>query len=77
MKIVRNLLCKHVVRAVYEDSAKRGIMSGKDAANEAREILAGYDTTIVKLLQSDDPKPDPQPEVKKNGTVQHAAGAPQ
>ena len=77
VKIVRNLLCKHVVRAVYEDSAKRGIMSGKDAANEAREILAGYDTTIVKLLQSDDPKPDPQPEVKKNGTVQHAAGAPQ
>ncbi len=51
VKIVRSLLCKHVVAAVYEDCAKRGLMSQKDAATEARAILASYDDTIVKLLQ--------------------------
>jgi hypothetical protein len=54
VKIVRALLCKHVVRAVYEDAAKRGIMSGQDAAMEARSVLASYDEGLVKLLQADE-----------------------
>ena len=54
VKIVRSLLCKHVVHAVYDDAAKRGMMDPKDAAGEARIILAAYDETIVKQLQSQD-----------------------
>jgi hypothetical protein len=62
VKIVRNLLCKHVVRAVYEDAAKRGLMPNIDAAAEAQAILSSYDKTIVRLLQEEDaPK-------KTNGT---------
>jgi hypothetical protein len=51
VKIVRSLLCKHVVAAVYEDCAKRGLMSTKEAASEARSVLASYDEAIVKQLQ--------------------------
>lgn len=55
VKIVRTLLCKHVVRAVFEDGARRGMMSAKDASTEARTILASYDEALVKLLQSQEP----------------------
>ena len=57
VKIVRALLCKHVVHAVYEDASKRGIMDPKEAAAEARAILASYDEVIVKQLQSQEPLP--------------------
>jgi hypothetical protein len=57
VKIVRGLLCKHVVHAVYEDASKRGVMDPKEAAAEARAILASYDEGIVKQLQSQDVVP--------------------
>jgi hypothetical protein len=56
VKIIRSLLCKHVVAAVYEDCAKRGLMSARDAAVEAKAILTSYDEAIVKQLQK---APDP------------------
>jgi hypothetical protein len=55
VKIVRTLLCKHVVRAVYEDAARRGMMSAKEASTEARSVLMSYDDGLVKLLQSQEP----------------------
>lgn len=58
VKLVRTLLCKHVVAAVYEDSAKRGLMTPKDAAIEARSILQSYDESLVKQLQKT-PEEDP------------------
>ncbi len=54
VKLVRALLCKHVVAAVYDDAAKRGLMNSKDAATEARQVLSTYDDSIVKVLQSQD-----------------------
>jgi len=51
VKIVRSLLCKHVVAAVYDDCAKRGLIAPKEAAAEARSVLASYDEAIVKQLQ--------------------------
>lgn len=52
VKIVRTLLCKHVVAAVYQDCAKRGLMTERDAAAEAHSILKSYDESLVKLLQT-------------------------
>ncbi len=60
VKIVRSLLCKHVVRATYDDAVKRGMMTAKDAVSEARAALAAYDAEIAKLLQSQDHKGDAQ-----------------
>jgi hypothetical protein len=54
VKIVRGLLCKHVVAAVYDDAAKRGLMSQRDAATEARSILTAYDEGLVKHLSTGD-----------------------
>jgi hypothetical protein len=73
VKIVRTLLCKHVVRAVYEDAAKRQVMTSRDAAQEARAVLASYDEGLVKLLQADDaPK---KLNGVSNGTVAVGVGA--
>ena len=58
VKIVRNLLCKHVVAAVFDDAVKRGLIDPKEAALEARTILASYDESIAKMLQSQDEKHD-------------------
>ena len=55
VKIVRALLCKHVVRAVFEDAARRNMMSARDASSEARAILSSYDEALVKMLQSQEP----------------------
>ena len=54
VKIVRHLLCKHVIAAVYEDASKRNIMTYDDAVREARHILASHDESIAKLIQSQD-----------------------
>ena len=50
VKVVRCLLSKHVVATVYDDAAKRGIMSSEEAQQEGRQILAAYDAQIVKVL---------------------------
>ena len=52
VKIVRHLLCKHVVAAVYDDASKRNLMSHRDAVTEAQAILASHDEAIVRLLAS-------------------------
>lgn len=54
VKIVRGLLCKHVVAAVYDDAAKRGLMTQREAATEARAILVAYDEGLVKHLSTGD-----------------------
>jgi len=52
VRIVRCLLSKHVVGATYDDAAKRGILSKKQATEEAKAILHAYDESIVRLLSS-------------------------
>lgn len=52
VKIVRHLLCKHVVAAVYDDASKRNLMTPRDAAVEAKAILGAHDDAIAKLLQA-------------------------
>ncbi len=49
-KVVRCLVSKHVVSSVYDDAVKRGLMSTNEAREEARTILAGYDSQIVRAL---------------------------
>ena len=49
-KIVRCLLAKHVVGATYDDAGKRGILSKRQAAEEAKGILHAYDEAIVRIL---------------------------
>src|SRR5208337_3475548 len=58
VKIVRHMLCKHVVAAVYDDAFKRNLMSQRDAVDEARVILAAHDESIAKLLQTQAPMGD-------------------
>jgi hypothetical protein len=52
VKIVRHLLCKHVVAAVYDDASKRNLMSQRDAVVEAQAILGAHDEAIARLLQT-------------------------
>jgi hypothetical protein len=52
--VVRCVLSKHVVRATYIDAARRGILSNKVAAEEARAILATYNADIDKILGETD-----------------------
>jgi hypothetical protein len=60
VKIVRHLLCKHVVAAVYDDASKRGLMSQREAVVEAQAILGAHDEAIAKLLHTQDPIADAQ-----------------
>lgn len=49
-KIVRCMLAKHVVGAVYDDASKRGIIGRDEAREEAARILASYDQQVVRIL---------------------------
>ena len=49
-QVIRCLVSKHVVRSTYLDAARRGIIGGKAAAEEAKSILDGYDADIAKFL---------------------------
>lgn len=49
-KIVRCMLAKHVVGAVYDDASKRGIISRDEAREEAGRILGSYDAQIAKIV---------------------------
>lgn len=48
--IARALLCKHVVKATFEDALRRRIMSVSDAQEECRSILGSYDKYIASQL---------------------------
>lgn len=50
VRIVRAMLCKHVVGATYDDAARRGLISRKEAGEEAKAILASYDEVIYKAV---------------------------
>ena len=50
LKVVRCLLCKHVVTATYDDAVKRRIMTVERARDEVVGIAAAYDTTLAKHL---------------------------
>jgi hypothetical protein len=52
LKVVRCLLCKHVVTATYDDAVKRKIMTVAQAREEVVGIVAAYDTQIVKHLSA-------------------------
>ena len=52
LKIVRCLLCKHVVSSTYDDAVKRQILPATQAVEEATNILARYDAQIVKHLKN-------------------------
>jgi hypothetical protein len=52
LKIVRCLLCKHVVAATYDDAVKRLILPPAEAKEEALGILARYDAQIAKHLKN-------------------------
>lgn len=49
-KLVRLVLSKHVVAAVYDDAVKRGLMASSAAQEELRAILTRYDNGIAKIL---------------------------
>jgi hypothetical protein len=48
VSLVRLMLCKHVVRATYEDAVRRGVLDKTNAVAEVSQILASYDGAIVK-----------------------------
>lgn len=48
--IARALLCKHVVKATFDDAIRRRIVSASDAQDECRSIIGSYDKLIVNLL---------------------------
>lgn len=48
--IARALLCKHVVKATFDDAIRRRIIGGQEAAEECRGIVASYDRHIINLL---------------------------
>ena len=48
--IARALLCKHVVKATYDDAIRRRIVSTSDAQEECRSIIGSYDKLLVHLL---------------------------
>jgi hypothetical protein len=50
LKVVRSLLCKHVVAATYDDAVKRRILTKDQARNECMDILGLYDAQIAKHL---------------------------
>lgn len=52
VKIVRNLLSKHVVAATYEDAMRRGIINKSAAIEELRAITTSYDDAIARNLAS-------------------------
>jgi len=48
--LARAMLCKHVVKATFDDAIRRRIVSASDAQDECRNILGSYDKLIVNLL---------------------------
>lgn len=53
-KVAQALLSKHVIETVYGDAVRRGILDARDAALEAKAILATYDRRLAKLITSED-----------------------
>ena len=53
-QIIRSLVSKHVVRSTYIDAVRRGILGGKQAAEEVKSILDSYDADIAKILGDTD-----------------------
>lgn len=49
-RIVRLLVSKQVVAAVYDDAVKRRILSTGQAADELKPILTAYDGHLAKLV---------------------------
>lgn len=52
LKIVRCLLCKHVVTATYDDAVKRKILTMHQAREEVVDIVSAYDAQIIKHLSA-------------------------
>ena len=52
MRLVRCLLSKEVVAAVYDDAVRRRMMDPPEATERLRPILAAYDSQIVKILEA-------------------------
>jgi len=49
-RVVRCLLSKEVVTAVYDDAVRRRMLEASEAREQLRPILASYDNQLVKLL---------------------------
>ena len=54
MRIVRCLLSKEVVGAVYDDAARRRLLTVADAAEAIKAVCRSYDLQIAKILESSD-----------------------
>ena len=48
--VARALLCKHVVKATFDDAIRRRIVSVSDATDECRSIIGSYDKRLIHLL---------------------------